>query len=206
MNGIKPTTKEVKDWLLASLRHSCQVEYYLHELGLRNSDPQRPHDIVGQGNKYSWPVISGMAVQHRSRDARFFEEYVLPSIELHRKGQYHHQVWNQAHRGINHEGMKKLCAVDALCSLLDDRPYQGGRHTFEQMIPMIKKNEPERAKWFWMVYSQMKGMLLPDIQSITSLQDFPNIGIPKSTYEISREHTLEAVLMLRKERGYKDLN
>ena len=57
---LRPSPQEVRNWTLYTLKHSCQVEYYLTKLNLGSKDPQRPHDIVGEGNKYSWPVIKGI--------------------------------------------------------------------------------------------------------------------------------------------------
>ena len=70
--NLRPSPQEVKNWMLSTLKHSCQVEYYLAKLNLDSKDPQRPHDIVGEGNKYSWPVIKGMAIQYRNNTPIFF--------------------------------------------------------------------------------------------------------------------------------------
>lgn len=201
---LKPTTEEVKIWLLATLKHSCQVEYYLHQLDLGHDDPQRPHDISGEGNKYSWPVVRGLALQQRSDDPDFFERYVLPSIEYHRRYQYHHQKWNQSAVDATPDDMK-VGAVDTLCSLLEPRTYQGGSHSYDQIIAVIKNNEPHKVKWFWMVYSQMKRLEQPDATAITSLANIPNIGLPDELYTHIISQTEEAVSLLRDHCGYADL-
>src|SRR3989344_2312013 len=113
MQEIVPTTPEIKHWLVSTLRHVSQVEYYLDALNLGEKDPQRPHDIVGDYNKFSWPVIKGLALQDRSTDPDFFEDHVLPSINLHRKGQYHHQMWNFNNPKAAPEDMK-VGAVDTI--------------------------------------------------------------------------------------------
>jgi len=198
---LRPSPQEVKNWMLSTLKHSCQVEYYSAKLNLDPKDPQRPHDIIGEGNKYSWPVIKGMAIQYRNNIPIFFEKYVLPSIELHRKSQYHHQMWNQQNSKATLEDMK-LGAVDSLCSLLEDRKYQGGAHTFQQIINIIKKESPYKAKWFWMVYSSMKKILSPNTKQIQTLSNFPNIGLPIPMHNKIKKHTQKAVQILRKEQGY----
>ena len=200
---LKPTTEEVKDWLLSTLRHSCQVEYFLNQLDLGHDDPQRPHDIVGPGNKFSWPIIKGLALQNRSDDPEFFDSYVLPSIELHRSQQYHHQKWNWPNPDASADDMK-VGAIDALCSLLDNRIYQGGAHSFDDIVHVIKSNEPHKVKWFWMVYSQMKETRRPPLETITSLEDIPNIGLPDETHGQIVNYTSETVDLLRKTYGYID--
>jgi hypothetical protein len=202
--SVEPTTDEIRHWLLSSLRHSCQVEYYLHRLNLGQRDPQRPHDIVGSGSKYSWSVIEGLALQYRSDDPEFFERRVLPSIEKHRRNQYHHQKWNYREPPLTVEDMK-VGAIDALCSLLDDRRYQNGSHTFEDIIYVIKKNDPYMVKWMWMVYSQMREIPAPDLGAIGSLHSFPNVGISEEMHRRAIELTAEAVEMLRREHRYVDL-
>lgn len=197
----KPSVQEVRNWMLSTLKHSCKVEYYLNKLNLDPKDPQRPHDITGKGNKYSWPIIKGLSIQYRDNSPIFFEEYVLPSIELHRKEQYHHQMWNQQNPKATIEDMK-LGAIDSLCSLLENRSYQGGSHNFEQIINVIKKDAPHKVKWFWMVYSLMKKMPSPNIESVKTLEDFPNIGLPNSMYNLIVQYTQRAVQTLRKEQGY----
>ncbi len=138
---LTPTDEEVKVCLISIVKHSSQVEYYLDKLKLGDNDPQRPHDIVGEGNKFSWLVFRGLALQYRSKDPVFFQNYVLPSIEIHRKGQYYHQMWNYPNPQATADDMK-VGAVDALCSLLDNREYQGGAHSFEQIEDIIRRNEP----------------------------------------------------------------
>ena len=204
VDALKPTTEEVKEWLLSTLRHCCQVEFYLHRLNLGNDDPQRPHDIIGPGNKYLWPVLKGFAVQYRSDDPEFFHQYVLPVIEIHRQSQYHHQKWNWPNPNANDDDMK-VGAIDSLCSLLDDRRYQGGSHSFEDMIRVIKGNEPHQVKWFWMVYSQMKRTASPAFETILSLDDIPNTGLPDEMYCHIVSRTRETVEMLREDHGYIDL-
>jgi hypothetical protein len=201
MDSLNPTTEEVRNWLLSTLLHSCQVEYYLNKLDWGKSDFQRPHDICGEGNKYSWDVVRGLSVQSRSQNPIFFKNVVLPSIEAHRKGQYHHQMWNNENPKATKEELK-TGAVDSICSLLDNRTYQGGRHSFNDIIEVIKSNKTYKHKWFWMVYLQMKELEEPKTDLIEELEDFPNIGLPKATYERIVERTREAVRDLRGKNGY----
>ncbi|MBI2482967.1 hypothetical protein HYV74_02175 [Candidatus Uhrbacteria bacterium] len=59
---LLPTVDELRWWMLHTVQHVYRVEYYLRELGLGAHDPERPHDIVGTGNKFEWQVASGFAV------------------------------------------------------------------------------------------------------------------------------------------------
>lgn len=208
---IKPTTYEIRNWLLGTLQHSCLVEYYLYALGLGYNDPQRPHDLTGLGNKFSWSVIKGLAIQYRSVDPIFFKTYVLPSILVHRKHQYHHQKWNGDEKSsdVDSEDMK-VGAVDAICSLLGCRPYQGGSHTFEQIAEIIKQNPEDRIpvykiKWFWMLHDDMKKLSLPNWRAVNSLVGIPNIGLSEDVYDRIVAIVKKTVYRLRTKYGYHDL-
>lgn len=198
-----PDTDEVRQWLLDTVRHSYQVEYYLHNLGINCEDPQRPHDIIGPGNKFEWEVMKGLALQNRSDDPEFFETYVRPCIEMHRQ-QYHHQAWNFPNDHATDEDMK-LGAIDAICSHLDDRPYQGGTHSFEQIVSIIKEGEPHKVKWMWMVFTPMRQLPGYDLDKIKSLHNIPNHEIPGYMHRRIVERVEETVEMLEREHGYHEL-
>ena len=92
MDELIPTEAEVRKWLISSLTHSMHVEYFLLNLGLGERDPERPHDLVGPGNKYEWDVIKGFALQYRLPKIDF-KTHIMPSLAIHRQ-QYHHRMWN----------------------------------------------------------------------------------------------------------------
>jgi len=192
---ILPTEEEISQWVLTTLRHCCQVEFYLHALDIGHQDPQRPHDIVGLGNKYSWEVIKGLSLTSRNTDPEFFEQCVLPAITYHRTFQFHHQKWNPPAPDATREDMM-VGAIDAMCSMLEDRAYQGGKHNFEEIIDIVKINAPHKVKWFWMVYSQMKSNGIPDVERIQSLDRIPNIGLPEKRYGEIVERVQETRVML----------
>ena len=134
----------------------------------------------------------------------FFEQHILPSIEYHRRHQYHHQKWNWFDATATPDDMK-VGAIDTLCSLLEPRVYQGGEHSYDQIIDVIKANEPHKVKWFWMVYSQMKRIEPPDLSVITSLENFSNVGLLDTMFAQVVTRTAEAVHLLRENCEYWDL-
>jgi hypothetical protein len=202
LEEIRPTTEEVRSHLLSTLKHSCQVEYYFDHFSIGTDDPQRAHDISKRGSKYSWPVLKGLAIQNRNDDPVFFEVYVLPSILEHRKYQYHHRKWNHYNP---HATTDDLMAggIDTICSLLDNRKYNGGAHSFNGVLRHIKTGEPHQIKWILHAYDMMKDVAEPDLEVITSLDNIPNIGL--MLYDDIARKTYAAVEMLRKKYGYSDL-
>jgi|TARA_B100002003_G_C13939855_1_gene456146 hypothetical protein len=192
-----PTNEEINKWLLSTLRHSCHVEYFLNKLDLGHSDPERPHDLVGPGNKFEWDVIKGMALLYRDPNPDF-KTYILPSINLHRQ-QYHHIKWNDPNPNDEAKpipGATKtdmlVGAIDAACSLLETRVYSGGNDQNEQHgqehswketeDTLYNKNPPHKVPWTKLIIPKMKDLKQPDLDSIWSLDSFRNIGLSIHTY------------------------
>ena len=93
-NGLMPTAEEVQRWVLSVTVHALHIEYFLQELQVGRDDPQRPHDLIGIGNKFEWEVMKGFALQWRDDGSdKFFRQYIAPALKRHRV-QYHHQPTN----------------------------------------------------------------------------------------------------------------
>jgi hypothetical protein len=204
---LTPTEPEVRTLLVSTLQHVCHIEYFLGELNLRSLDPERPHDMIGPGNKFDWSVIKGFALQYRNPKPDF-QTYILPALILHRQ-QYHHQKWNDPNpnditkpiSGATEEDML-VGAVDAVCSLLENRGYQGGTHDYEGVIEVAKKNPPHKTPWMLKIIPEMRALRQPNLDQITSLNGFPNIGLKDIVYDSIVKRTREAIETLRREQGY----
>ncbi|MBU1199776.1 MAG: hypothetical protein KKF46_04150 [Nanoarchaeota archaeon] len=202
-----PTQNEVRTWLLTTLKHSFHVEYFLDKLGLGSKDPERPHDLVGFGNKFEWDVIKGFALALREPKVDF-EKYISPSRELHRQ-QYHHRKWNNPNpeditkpiRGASREDMF-VGAVDATCSLLENRSYQGGNHDYDEITRLASKNPPHRTHWMLKIIPDMREIKQPELFLIDNLADFPNIGVPVDLYKAIKSRTAETLEMLKRDYDY----
>jgi hypothetical protein len=171
MEYLIPTASEVKDWLNLTVRHVCHVEYYLHNLKISTPDPERPHDLVGPGNKFEWSVIRGFALQKRA--GIDFNTHILPSLMDHRR-QYHHRMWNDPEPG--NQNLPKATAspvdlqvgaIDALCSLREPRDYQGGVHSWEEVAEIIAKNPPHKIPWMQSMMVSMREIKEPTIDKIS---------------------------------------
>lgn len=211
-----PTENEVMAWLLSTLQHACHMEYFLGLFNLGKRDPERPHDLVGPGNKYEWEVVKGLALQYRNPEPDF-QTYILPSLKLHRQ-QYHHQKWNEPDptdktktRLIASADDLLVGAIDAVCSLLENRAYQGGPHNYDEVTGIVKqkeiakdnsKNTPHKSVWMLKVIPEMRRLIQPDLKSIVTLIGFPNIGLKPRVYDSIAQRTTEAVELLRNEHRY----
>lgn len=198
---LLPSEREILHWLRQTIKHVYNVEYFLCRLDIGEGDPQRPHDIVGEGNKFEWEVIKGLSLQYRNSDKDFFKKYIKPAIDRH-EIQYHHIKFNQPNPEATDDDMK-LGAVDAICSRREpDREYQGGQHTYEQIEEIIHSNPPHKIPWLKMMLPKMKTMHQPDLEVLSNLDNIPNIGIPIEMNDAILARIQETFNMLRVDHGY----
>jgi hypothetical protein len=203
----RATEEEMRTWLLLALKHSTHWEYFANLLNIGAGDPERPHDLVGPGNKLEYEVANGLALQLREPLGPWMQ-YVMRSRQIHRQ-QYHHQYGNgpdpndprKPHPKSTEDSMSVI-ALDAICSLRENRKYLGGMHTYEQITPEFFKNEPHKLPRIIEVKSLMEKQPQPRLQDITDLFTIPNIGLPERTYEAIIKRRDEAVKVLRAEHGY----
>lgn len=172
VGGIELLRPEyVQQWLLDTTRHVISVEFFLARLQIGGEDPQRPHDIMGEGNKFSVGIVKGMAMQYGGR--QHFQEYVCPALQRHRRGQYHHQMWGEPFSDPSSRASEDACklgAIDAICSLLEDRRYQGGSHTYGQIVEeILPQNNPVKRDYMAVLIPEMQRIEQPHLELITSL-------------------------------------
>jgi hypothetical protein len=195
---IGPSKEELNIWLLSTLKHVCHIEYFIGKLNIKSNDPERPHDIVGKGNKFSWETMKGLSLIYRNGDS--LKPLIDKSIELHRQ-QYHHQKWNEPNGTSTKEDME-FGAVDSICCLLEGREYQGGKHSYNEITKLIQtKCEKHKKSWIEKMIPEMQNLKQPDLESIVSIKRFPNIGIKDEIYTQIQNRIYETIIML-KERGY----
>lgn len=160
---MMPTTDNIRKWLTVTLQHAVHIEHYLHELQIGRSDIQRPHDLVGLGNKLEWPCIRGFSMQF-SEEPGAFDAYVKHALDHHRQ-QHHHQAWNEFNPQSSCDAMR-LGAVDAVCSLLEPRGYQGGVHTLDQIVGIAENNPIHKVAWMQLVALEMRKLKPVDPRAI----------------------------------------
>ncbi|MDP3734184.1 MAG: hypothetical protein Q8R37_03060 [Nanoarchaeota archaeon] len=206
---IKPTEQEIWHWLFDVRNHTLRVEYFCDRLGVGSSDPQRPHDIMGKGNKLSWDVMKGLALHYRATAAKtsslFFQQHVKPSLEFHRHYQYHHQMWNDQNPTATVDSLK-MGAVDAVCSLLENRSYQGGRHSYDEISAIAEEDPPHQREWMIDITREMRKIEQPRIPTVVGKEKelllFTIPGISAEVDAIIRERFHETLQMLRQDHGY----
>lgn len=200
-----PDEDELRKYLLFTLAHSCHVEYFLARFDFYNfSDLERPHDIVGAGNKFEWRVMKGLALAYRTdiknkRTSKSIQNHILQSRDIHRQ-QYHHKIWMNVTVPASNSDMV-LSAIDVICSQLENRPYQGGKHTYDELLKTIAADS-RQISYIMHIIENMQDFSQPNLEAIVSLSSFPNIGIPEKMYDIAVQRVAETLEML-KDRGYK---
>ena len=198
MNTPPPiTAKEVYQWIFDTAVHVMHIEYFLHQLQVGKDDPQRPHDIIGPGNKFEWLVIQGLASQYLPKGETRYLSHIQISLDLHRK-QYHHQQWN-FQSTIATDDSLKLGAVNAICSLHETRPYQGGKHTYNEIYYIVSQNPDSKFFTLDNIQKEMQKIKQPSLDRLLSLREFPNIGIPAESYDILTTRIQETLTHLNQE-------
>lgn len=206
-----PSAEEIRSWLLETLRHSCQMEYYLDILGFGNRDSDRPHDIEGEHNKLEWEIIKGCAFAYRNglsdeEREEIKHNIVFPTVNIHRL-QYHHVMWNEYNEDATREDLM-FGALDTVCALLENRPYYTKRAESPEEVSenaeklITSSNRIIKIPWIRAMAKEIKDIKRPEIYSIESLTDFPNIGIRKATYEQIADRMQSCLRMLKDEHGY----
>jgi len=191
--SLLPDKQEVRAWLISTLQHSTQMEYYMERLGIGKEDPEHPHDIIGPCNKYDWPVITGLAMQYRQPFV-VVEKYLKESLALHRQ-QYHHRMWNGPNTNASQDAMM-VGALDAICSLRENRRYQDGIHTWEEIAEIAQKNPPHKTPWMLKTLDELQKIEPPRLDEITTVECIPNIGLRKNVYEDILARTYSAIARL----------
>jgi len=211
-----PSTESVYIHMLFTTRHSCNVEYFLNKLELGSKDPERPHDLIGPGNKFEYSVLEGLSLVHEARPIEDEERYkirIYQSVKEHRQ-QYHHQMWNNPDptdetkpiQGATDDDML-VGAVDTVCALLEGRSYQREVEDYGEVIRIANGElgiscEPHKRPWIELIASEMQKIKQPTIEDILAVRQFPDIGLPKTIYESIMERARETAEMLS-EYGYK---
>lgn len=193
-----PSTKAIGQWITDTIRHAYHIEYYLQRLQVGFTDIQRPHDIVGYGNKLEWPCIRGYAMQYE--EVFDFNEHILPALEYHRK-QDHHQSWNTYHPNVSTDAMR-LGAVDAVCSLLEPRGYQGGCHSFHEIHDIAEANQIHKVAWMQLMAGEME-KIHSELPPVIDFKPFevPTQGLTKESHDIILGRLQETIVMLKHDQG-----
>ena len=201
---VLPNEVEILKWILHTDIHAYHVEYSLQKLQFGSEDPDRPHDIVHAYNKFDWEAVKGFAMQFRENGRKLYHQQIMASREHHRK-QYHHQKWNQSYPNATKDALE-LGAVDAVCSLLEPREYQGGAHTYEQIEKIADENPAHKVAWMKYAISEMKKINQPNLAEITSFSKIPKEGIASETYDIIISRAHETLHQLELDHGYNFYN
>lgn len=179
---VLPNETEILKWILHTATHAYHIEYFLQRLQIGSEDPDRPHDIVHKGSKFDWEAVKGFALQFRKDGRKLYHPEIMASREYHRQ-QYHHQKWNQFYPNATPDALE-LGAVDAVCSLREDRGYHEGPYTYKQIEKIANENPIHKVAWMKYAISEMKKIKQPNLAEITCFSKIPKEGITSQTHDI----------------------
>lgn len=223
---LMPTTEEISKYILNKLNHSLVVEYFINFLKMGDYDRQRPHDLVGPGNKFVWAVMKRLSLQDRvdySKDDYvndpIFKNYILKGIIFHRRYQGHHEGcgWNN---GVYGNGLNScdiegkdlsvygVSGIDAIVSNMgEDRPWQSGEDIVKIINDTRKKGQPNKAdvmEQLWFLMARHVGIAKSkELRSLSELSE--NVfNLPLDIYDSIVQRT-NYVLEMLTHFGYSDL-
>lgn len=137
------TEERIREYAGNVWKHSKSVHYYLDELGIsiknfkEQYEIETPHDLAGEGNKLEWEVMRGFIYTEKEKEKDSKKKKIFKkSLKKHRI-QMHHKMWNNRN---SPEEWLKYGAIDAVCSLLENRTYQGGVHDWKEIQEIISSN------------------------------------------------------------------
>jgi len=189
--------EELEKYLVAALRHSMEVHYYLVALNLHSLN--RIHDLEGLNNKFEIDVALRLALGFKNGNAETeFKQEIKIGKELHRK-QKHHQILKTSNDDINRYNES---LVDAICAAREERSYHKKR-TWDEILKHIESELPEKRLKDLVIdlIKKMQRIAEPDVSSITNLKNFPNIGLKENLYKRFRARCAEALEVFHKELG-----
>lgn len=185
---FEPSERELRLQMIENKVHVYNVEYCIHALNFEQyiSDPDRPHDIEGPGNKLEFDVLSGIAMRyHPSFEANkeeFNKRFILPSVYLHRNQQYHHIVFRSADEDIEDKFISSgkidwvVGAIDVICAQYENRACYGGHHSFDQIIENLKRKPLFKTFICLEMLCDIKQLGIPEL-NIRSVLDVPNVNL-----------------------------
>ncbi len=220
--GLYPTSNECLLEILNQAKHSSAVEYFLHHLHHGYEDYQRPHDLVGEGNKFDTRVISYLALEYRV--PRVDCQIIRKGVEIHRRGQEHHRRVNgyalspSATDDFLLEGM-----VDAACAIRENRIYAKNRaYNYHDVSRIFAASGQPPHKILFMgtilcelIDLENVGFGWPNLglltrEDITGDNPIPNyFGLPKAMHQAIDERVKWAVSMVRNggyERAWQEMD
>ncbi|MBS3170164.1 hypothetical protein J4223_00095 [Candidatus Woesearchaeota archaeon] len=189
--------EELEKYLVATLRHSMEVHYYLAALNLHSLN--KIHDLEGLNNKFEIDVALRLALGFKNGNAETeFKQEIEIGKELHKK-QKHHQILKTSNLDIN-EYSESL--VDAICAAKEERSYHKKR-TWDEILKNIESELPEKKLKALVIdlIKRMRRIAEPDVSLITNLRNFPNIGLEEKLYRRFRVRCAEALEVFQKELG-----
>jgi len=197
---VRPTEEEIVQWILHTSAHSFHVGYYLERLLINSGDPDLPHDVVNKGNKFEWLAVKGLALQFRPNGMTDFHNEIMTSRDYHRQ-QHHHQIWGQYYPNAT-EGEMMLGAIDAVCSQLEPRHYQGGCHTLDEIKRIASDNPIHKVPWMKLAVAEIRTVERLNIAEITAFSKIPKDRISPETYDAIMGRAEEAFKCLSQDHGY----
>jgi len=190
-------SEELEKYLVAVLKHSMEVHYYLEKLNLHSFNGL--HDLEGPNNKFEINVALKLALGFRKGNSETeFKQEIESGIKLHRK-QKHHQILKKPNLETN-DYSESL--IDIICAVKEQRSYHKKR-AWDEIMEQIESElpNPELKDLAKDLIEKMREIREPEVDKLTNLREFPNIGLEENLYKKFRVRCAEALEAFYKELG-----
>ncbi|OIO61738.1 hypothetical protein COY26_03435 [Candidatus Woesearchaeota archaeon CG_4_10_14_0_2_um_filter_33_10] len=147
------TKERIREYAINVFEHSNNVHSYLDKLGIsiknfkEQYEIETPHDLAGEGNKLEWEVMRGFIYTEKEKENDSKKKGIFEEALKRHRIQMHHQMWND---DKSPDEWLKYGAIDAVCSLLEDRRHQGGSHTWKEIQDIINYEQRSEHQTYWM--------------------------------------------------------
>ena len=88
-------------------------------------------------------------------------------------------------------------AVDTICSQLENRRYQNGSHSYEEIPDVMKKSHQKQKEAVMIIFPEMQKLEQPKLERLINLLEFPNIGLSDEAYEEIFLRTQEVTILFK---------
>ncbi|MBS3162723.1 hypothetical protein J4467_02260 [Candidatus Woesearchaeota archaeon] len=190
-------SKELEKYLVAVLKHSMEVHYYLEKLNLHSFNGL--HDLDRPNNKFETNIALRLALGFREGNAETeFKQEIESGIQLHRK-QKHHQILKKTN--LETSEYSELL-IDIICAVKEQRSYHKKR-AWDEILEHIELElpNPKLKDLAKALIEKMREIREPEVNKITNLREFPNIGLEENLYKKFRVRCAEALEAFYKELG-----
>ncbi len=213
------TPDHVGHWLYDVMMHSLSFEVLMSEfssiaafssIAINEKDTQRPHDLIGPGNKLEWDVVYGLAQDYRFKRGDTvtldYDALIRQSIKIHNQQTHHNwngelEINDETARGYSKSDQlyfRLSRALDVILCKIENRSYKPALRLDQILANTDGPKQLKDDMTALIDYIQIKG--LPNFDGLTvekllEKNPYPEI-LPGKIYELMQQRIIQAIPIL----------